>query len=346
MKNKALIVLGMHRSGTSALAGVLAMAGADPGRFLIQAQEGVNPKGFWEHSDIVSIHEKVLSELGATWDNEQAFPDDWWKQDRIVQLRQEIIATLKRDFSNSPLWVLKDPRLCRLLPMWIGIFQEIGTDPHFILCLRHPMEVAASLKLRDNIELERACLMWLVHLSESERWTQQYPRIIVSYDELLEDWHTTVQRIADEFSLSLPISDIASNAIDDFLDLGLRHHRPQIKNDLEHDGFASISQEVYKTAITEKPDRLTKKLEIIADEIKKTTKFIAPWSSEISAIRNKLSEFNYVVAENEELKRKLCISKKEIDRIKNSFSWKITKPLRAIMNFPRLISYRNRKISR
>ena len=73
--SRSIIVLGMHRSGTSALTGVLSYLGADPGPSLIPGIEGINPKGFWEHSEIVKVHNNLLTALGSSWDDERALPN-------------------------------------------------------------------------------------------------------------------------------------------------------------------------------------------------------------------------------------------------------------------------------
>ena len=167
-RNSALFILGMHRSGTSALTGVLSLLGVDPGPSLSPGMAGVNPKGFWEHQEIVTIHERLLGALDSSWDDARLLPADWWQLPEVTAFRSELLAVLRRDFTTSPLWLLKDPRLCRLLPLWLDIIDELGIAPHFILCLRHPNEVAMSLSRRDGISTEHATLLWLEHLVESE----------------------------------------------------------------------------------------------------------------------------------------------------------------------------------
>ena len=159
--NKAVIVLGMHRSGTSVLTGVLSMLGIDPGRRLMSAQADVNPRGFWEHSEIVELHDQMLETLGSSWDDVALLPELWWKKPEVVPFKSKLINIIRRDFEKSPLWLLKDPRLCRLLPLWLEILHELGSKPCFIICMRNPFEVGASLSKRDGIIVGEAYLLWL-----------------------------------------------------------------------------------------------------------------------------------------------------------------------------------------
>ena len=110
---RAIIVLGMHRSGTSALMRTLNLCGVDIGSNLMPPGPEDNVKGFWEHMDIYQANEKLLQNLGSSWDDVRALPDRWWNSDFAEAYKLEIINILERDFSNSPFWGVKDPRICR-----------------------------------------------------------------------------------------------------------------------------------------------------------------------------------------------------------------------------------------
>lgn len=198
----AIVVLGMHRSGTSALMGVLHRLGVEVGPRLLPAQEGVNERGFWEHTELVEVHDRLLRRLDSSWDDVCPLPEAWWASPTVAPFRQEIMQILQRDFADQPLWGLKDPRLCRLLPLWRDIFTAFRCQVSCVIITRHPHEVVCSLAQRDGFAPVKSSLLWLAHVLEAEQATQTLPRVFVTYDALLNDWRATVARIAAGLSLS------------------------------------------------------------------------------------------------------------------------------------------------
>lgn len=223
----AILVLGMHRSGTSALAGMLQRLGAAFGERLMAASPD-NPRGYWEHTDLVAIHNRLLAAIGRTWDDIRPMPKEFAEGPAAIVARQEIAAVLTRDFAGSALWGVKDPRLCRLLPVWLPLFADLEVGPAFVLALRHPEEVAASLAARDGIGRERALLLWLRHVLEAERMTRGARRVAVHYERLVVEagWQEVAAQLADRLRLEWPLpANFMQTAMADFLSPDLRHHR-------------------------------------------------------------------------------------------------------------------------
>ncbi|MDG1287222.1 MAG: hypothetical protein P8P30_06605 [Rickettsiales bacterium] len=223
--NHAIFILGMHRSGTSALARVVNLLGADLGNDLMAAAED-NQKGFFEHELIVQIHEQLLTELGLNWYDGLPLPDGWLETEAADTARTALAEILDNDFSESPLWAIKDPRQCRLMPLWIPLLEDREIEPHFIIAYRHPLEVAASLHKRDGMDQASALLCWLSYTLEALLAAQGHPQTILSYDELLEDWQGTMTRAASELNLDWPTSlTHAAEEINRFLSPELRNHK-------------------------------------------------------------------------------------------------------------------------
>ena len=137
VSRKAIVVLGMHRSGTSALCGALDLLGVNFGKHLMPANEA-NPKGYWEHPEIVALHDELLRSLGSRWDDDRPLPPDWVERDISLEIRSLLIRVLERDFAHASLLGLKDPRMCRLMPLWFPLFEKLGLKPYFVLVVRHP----------------------------------------------------------------------------------------------------------------------------------------------------------------------------------------------------------------
>lgn len=221
----AVIVMGMHRSGTSALAGMLHHLGIALGDRLMPASLD-NPRGYWEHLDVVAANQALMAQFGRGWDDIRPLPPGYEDGETGRAARQQLSAILRRDFSGIALWGVKDPRLCRLAGLWQRVLAEIGAEPRFVLMLRHPLDVAASLAGRDGLSVERALLLWLRHVLEAERGTRAHPRILVHYEDLVGrcGWRGVAAQIARALDIVWPrAGDEAEAAIEAYLSPELRH---------------------------------------------------------------------------------------------------------------------------
>lgn len=220
----AVLVLGMHRSGTSAVTRVLNLLGVELGSDLMRPGED-NPSGFWEHGAVVAIHEELLAALGMAWDDPRPMPRGWLRSKAGRAAHRAIATLVEREFSGAALWAVKDPRLCRLVPLWTSVLAEQGISPRALLVTRSPVEVAQSLVKRNELPQAVGQLLWARHLLEAEAHTRDLPRCLISYDALLKDWRATMKRVAAELDIGLPASSARSRAINAYLKPQLRHHR-------------------------------------------------------------------------------------------------------------------------
>lgn len=220
----AVVILGMHRSGTSALTRVCNILGVDLSDNLLPPVEENNETGFWEHLDAVVTNEDLLVAFDMFWDDPRALPDKWTETDAAAKARKEIRALLKADFGSAPLWGIKDPRMCRLMPLWEPVIEETGAEPAYIIMQRHPLEVVRSLHQRDGLSNGRGMVLWLRHVIEAERATRGKRRAFVSYDALMQDWQPTVEGLAEKLGLPLDkVTEASRTEIEKFIRPGLRH---------------------------------------------------------------------------------------------------------------------------
>lgn len=220
-----LFLLGMHRSGTSAVAGVLRLLGVDPGGPLLNATAD-NPRGYFEHTRLVSINERILESLGLYWDATVPLPQGWLDDARVQALRREAVTWLSEEFEGVGLFQLKDPRLCRLLPFWKAVAAELGRVPRALLVIRAPGEIARSLEARDRFPDAKGLLLWCWHWLEAERESRGMGRAFVSYDALLEDPESTLARVFSQLGISArERHEDKRSLVSAFLDPALRHAR-------------------------------------------------------------------------------------------------------------------------
>jgi O-antigen biosynthesis protein len=232
-KQQCVLVLGMHRSGTSALTRCLNLLGMDLGSHLL-SPEKANAKGFWEHADAVRINDALLQSFGMYWHSLDPLPENWLQSEGAAAARKEIRALIKRDFESLPLWGLKDPRMCRLAPLWLDVLKDMGIEASAVFVIRSPLEVAASLARAHGLSTSACVVSWMQHLAESEIATRGMTRTMIDYDRLLASPGDVLSVIGHALNIVWPIAvKDRREAIDSFLDVGLRTHRQRIVDDSE-----------------------------------------------------------------------------------------------------------------
>lgn len=219
-----ILVLGMHRSGTSAVTRMMNFLGADLATGLMPPAAD-NPRGFWESRELMEIHDELLATGGSRWDDWQPFSLPNQTSEFKSAIRSRLVDFLQREFASSQLFVIKDPRICRFVPIWLEALRSFSAQPLAVIPVRHPFDVAHSLLQRDGIPFTKGCLLWLRHVVEAERTTRQIRRGFVSYERLVENWHAEAAQLSTKLGMSWsrPIQE-AATGISKFLTADLRHH--------------------------------------------------------------------------------------------------------------------------
>lgn len=218
-----VFVLGMHRSGTSALARVLNLMGLYFGGERVGTGRNLeNEKGFWERRDVRTLNDTILFSARCDWDCVSAFEPDKLPDQKLSEYRA-VVADIVMEMDAHRPWFVKEPRLCLLFPIWRTVLEM----PFCIHIHRNPLEVAHSLKRRNGIPVRAGLALWEFYNRRALQATSGLPRQIVSYADLLEDPVATVGTIHEalaqfgEYGLRVP----SSRELGAFLDDGLRHHR-------------------------------------------------------------------------------------------------------------------------
>ena len=221
-KQKLVVVLGMHRSGTSAITRGLQVLSVNLGdRLLAPAVDNV--KGFWEDRDVLSFNEKLLASIDRSWCSVTAPTPDQvaaWRHEGLAGKAAEL---LRGKMDGVPCFGIKDPRLALLLPFWQAVFADLDLDVRYILAFRNPASVARSLAQRNGLSLDHGHLLWLGHVVSGLTNTPAPGRLVVSYERLMQAPEAELQRMAS--FLDLEIDAAALNLYrDEFLDPSLQHH--------------------------------------------------------------------------------------------------------------------------
>ena len=233
---RAVCVTGMHRSGTSFVAGALRFLGVslgDPERMMRPGPD--NPKGYFEVQSIMQLDDELLAHLGGAWDQPPVLDPGWELDASLDPFRTRASEVLEESFGpeadRPPVIAWKDPRLSLLLPFWRTVTSVETT----IVVVRDPVEVAASLGVRGYaVGASQAASLWLRYLFAA---TAADPGcLLVRHSDVFEDLPATVARLARH--LDLPAPDAAVEAsVREHLDTGLHHHdaenvSPELDNPL------------------------------------------------------------------------------------------------------------------
>ncbi len=224
-QRRAIIVLGMHRSGTSAVAGAVNLLGAErPVSMLLGGPS--NPLGYFEAYGVIHVNDWILRMAGCTWYDCLGFSPDALDETRRRTAMALINICVDAEFGEVPLLLLKDPQLCLLLDYWLPMLDAMQIEPIVLLVLRHPAEVVASLARRDTFPEPLAAATWLHHALAAEHATRGRRRALVAYDELMRDWRGCLVHASEQAGIAWPFAfDAVAEQMELRLPETLRHHQ-------------------------------------------------------------------------------------------------------------------------
>ena len=331
---KLLVVLGMHRSGTSAITRGLQVLGVNLGDTLHEAAEGINDKGFWEDIDLHALDVEMLAALDSDWHHITPILHSDMTMLRSKGYFLRAVELLRQKMSTAPVFGFKDPRVAKLLPFWKEVFSYCQFDVRFILAVRHPISVVKSLAKRDGFDAEKSYFLWLDHMITSLAGSAGEKRVLVDYDRLMQLPENELARIAKATELKIDPVELQSYE-DEFLDQKLRHTVYDL-NDLSlENACPPLVREIYAELLDVASDKiqiediaLQRKVELWAGEfdrlksalvlIDKLYTQTVKHNEQIACLNNEIANINQVLAERDAYIQRLITSK----------SWLITKPLR------------------
>ncbi len=221
-RQTAYLVLGMHRSGTSATTQLLALAGAQlPDNVMVGDEH--NAKGYFEPWRIAIFNDRRLRAGGGAWDD--AFAHPYQDLPDEADWRDRALALFREEYRHARYPLLKDPRVSVLMPLWRSVLDAEGLQARCVIPVRHPLAVAGSLARRDQFTPLKSVLLWCAYMLAAEAGSRDLKRAFVDYDALLADWRAEVVRM--EAALGEPLPDLTPDAaaeIDSFLSADLRHN--------------------------------------------------------------------------------------------------------------------------
>lgn len=243
---KILMIAGCHRSGTSALTGLLAHLGWDLPNTLMGKSKW-NQKGYFESPEIRDFHDAILERIDRPVYDLRPTPPEVDFPGMAQEMGAEIDALLQDQFGGSQKILIKDPRLCRLMPLWQSYAATRDDTLRAILTVRHPLEVAGSLHSRNQFSLEEGQMIWLRENIMALRYLRTMSASILRFEDLLTDWRGVLTRIFNDLNIHLaPLSAETRAEIDAFLSPKLRRQVADQDSPARSDWVSDLAQRSYE----------------------------------------------------------------------------------------------------
>lgn len=218
-KPKTLIILGMHRSGTSCITRILNKNGLSLGKELIQPDSG-NPQGYWENFSVYWINERILKKSNGTWDN----PPQQFLSDIYIHL--EIMRIFYNRDWNNPYLIIKDPRMVLTWSIWKKYLKNYT----ILTVFRNSDSVANSLYRRDGIESQKGLKLWKIYNQKILYINQTESMEFINFD--------------NEHSFNEKITDIVEKLGLEFIPESLKFYNPSFKT--SDKANKNTNEDIYK----------------------------------------------------------------------------------------------------
>ncbi len=356
-ERSGVVVLGMHRSGTSAITGLLRLCGAWVGEEEhLTAANIENPQGFWERRDVRQICDGLLHSAGA----------DWWKVAglNLEAIPHAILSEQRRRFAGvvSALrehrpWVVKEPRLCLLLPL----LRDYLNDAVCVHVFRNPLEVARSLQRRNGFSIAAGMALWETYNRHALEASATMSRVMVAYGALMRDPEGMIDRLVTRLE-ELGVMRLAAPGESEFREfIQPAYHRHRVTEE-ETDPLLTpgqrelwqwirseevLAQEPGETVSAAAAQHLydlesaQQSLGHLGDRIGELNARLVKYREELAARESELASRQKEIAArdrrisalDEELDRRARVVAVRDERIRDlleSTSWRVTAPLRAI----------------
>ena len=290
LKPTMVLVLGMHRSGTSVTARLLECLGAKNSDILMRPSEG-NPEGYFEDQDIYEFNErKLLPRLGRAWHSVGSV--DWTAlsaADRGKYALEALEIVRKNYFLSNPLSVLKEPRVCILLPFWLSVFQHAGFNVKVVCVVRDPVSVVRSLSKAQGLSLTHSGILFVNYWISVLNYIQDLPVAFVQYDEIFVNPAKSLRDVAQKLSLPYPkdFEERVHAFSSSFFDKKLRHSTLQSCDLALETDLPPLAIELYESLLAGAQ----------AQNVKKTAKFVEHSRKWLQSLQPAFLEFDRLFAQ-------------------------------------------------
>ncbi len=220
----AIVVVGMHRSGSSAMARLLSLAGATLPNGLMHAGDG-NETGHWEPQRVADYNDVVLAAFDAAWDSPFGLGVNATRRAALNPFIEGARTIIREEYGDASLIVLKEPRISLVADLWIEALEAEGYSCKFVITVRPPTEAASSLRKRNGFALDKGLLLWGAYVASAELLTRAHDRVFCRYDDVLVRPASVLDDIEAKLRIELPRRTAQAHAaMDAFVRPVLKHN--------------------------------------------------------------------------------------------------------------------------
>jgi hypothetical protein len=263
------------------LSNIIQAIGVNLGEDLIAADEN-NQAGYFEHSEIVHLHARLLEIIDRRWTGPKGtlkYPDNWWELPPAQPITSRLKEIVHEEIEKADgYWGFKDPRVSRLLPFWNLLFDEIGIEPIYLLSVRDPLAVCSSIQKRDAIDPAQAQLLWLVHNLDSLMDSGVRLKFIIDYDKWFIEPKEQIAVLCNHLAfLEVRAEDI---------DRAIRLIRPELRHAIEmNTEYLPHVQELHELLkCSRDPILRSDEIQEIYESVHNSMLLLRPWSDIIQTI--------------------------------------------------------------
>ena len=298
-KPTMLLVLGVHRSGTSVVARSLECLGGENSKNQ-QDPHPVNPKGFFEDRDVELFNENhLLPKLDSGWHHTNFIDWSALSNPERSSLGLQALSIIRKNYDKkNSLSILKEPRIAQLLPFWLGILNHAGYNIKVVCAVRDPLSVSHSLQKRDGFSVTKAGMLYLTTWLSILKNIQELPVAFVHFDDLFKNAHKSLSSLADTLGIPLPqdFDERVNQFGSQFLDTSLRHQNYQEEDLSLASDLPPLSIQLYRYLSAA----------CNSQNIKKATKFILSSESAIRELRPLLTEYDHLYQDQHQKSSKIA----------------------------------------
>ena len=317
------VVLGMHRSGTSLLARSTLVFGSRMGSDLLTQSHKYNRKGHWEDTDFIRLDDEMLDFLGMNWHSLGALTPAEVDQLWAAGFADQALMLLRSRVEQYGHYALKEPRITQLLPFWQRIFEQLALPTSFLIAYRHPDAVAASLQVRNGLPLIKSYLLWSRYNLAILHFLQTRPAavVLVDYPQMVAQPLTQLKEIATRLGASIdPEEELIFCR--EFVDPELQSHRDTPNQPAVR--LPDVVQQIHQafTQLLKDPTQLPPAEQCLA------------WQDQLDQLTLVFDEAIQwdLDKQHQNLRKAYDLLQEKHNRFVNSRIWKMTQPLRQLLD--------------
>ncbi len=205
-----ILILGMHRSGTSLLSRSMTVFGANHSKHTknkVISCGAANKKGYWEDNDFMNLNNKILKVVNQKWSSVKPLYQSDFNKIFKTEYFDEAKALMTKKFSEHDFIALKEPRITKLLPFWNKVFEELAIDVKYVFAIRHPFNVSQSLRKRNDFSLAYGAHLWYSYNLFALQELAGKEVFFVDYNVFLDDTENTLQRLSTFLDKPISLED-------------------------------------------------------------------------------------------------------------------------------------------